>query len=97
MMAKLMVVSGSQVNLNLPWNLMVKDHVVIPDSKYLDLAQELTLSAWVNFQELEADAWKNLVRKEGACVVEITGQKKLQRMFGLEVTGKIVKRSVVPI
>ena len=73
------------------------DHVVIPDSKDLDLAQELTLSAWVKFQELEADAWKNLVRTEGACVVEITGQKKLQRMFGLEVTGKIVKRSVVPI
>ena len=41
------------------------NHVVIPDSKDLDLVQELTLSAWVKFQELKAGAWKNLVRKEG--------------------------------
>ena len=41
------------------------NHVVIPDSKDLDLAQELTLSAWVKFQELKAGVWKNLVRKEG--------------------------------
>ena len=54
------------------------DHVVIPDSKDLDLAQELILSAWVKFQELKAGAWKNLVRKEGTYVVEITGQNKLQ-------------------
>ena len=54
------------------------DHVVIPDSKDLDLAQEPTLSAWAKFQELKAGAWKNLVRKEGTYVVEITGQNKLQ-------------------
>ena len=54
------------------------DHVVIPDSKDLDLAQELILSAWVKFQELKAGAWEKLVRKEGAYVVEITGQNKLQ-------------------
>ena len=54
------------------------DHVVIPDSKDLDLAQEPTLSAWAKFQELKAGAWKNLVRKEGTYVVEITGQNRLQ-------------------
>ena len=58
------------------------DHVVIPDSKDLDWAQELTSFCLGQISGAESRRLEELGSKRGAYVVEITGQNKLQRMFG---------------
>ena len=56
----------------------VDDIVIVPDSDTLDVSAELTLSFWVIFNDLPEGAWQNVARKEGAYVVEITGDNKIQ-------------------
>lgn len=56
----------------------VDDHLLIPDSDSLDVAAELTISAWVKFNDLPAGAWQNVMRKEGSYVLEITGDDMIQ-------------------
>lgn len=56
----------------------VDDHVVIPDSDVLDITAELTFSAWVKFNDLPSGVFKNVMRKEGSYVLEITGGNIMQ-------------------
>ena len=56
----------------------VDDIIIVPDSDSLDVSAELTLSFWVIFNDLPDGAWQNVVRKQDAYVVEITGANQVQ-------------------
>lgn len=56
----------------------VHNYAEVPDSDSLDITDEISVSAWVKFISLQEGDWKNLLRKEGAYVLEITGANEFQ-------------------
>ena len=56
----------------------VDDLVTIPDNDFLDVSEELTLSAWVKFIDLPAGQFKAVMRKQDSYVLEITGAAQFQ-------------------